>query len=126
MRPVLFGVCLAVVGLSAAARPDAVTPTTQDLSTQSHVEWVAATMKRMATVQVGMTRRQMLEVFTEEAGLSTPSRRTYVSRDCPYFKVDFEFQTVGSPSPTARLQEDPRDVIVAMSRPYLGWQIIDF
>jgi hypothetical protein len=116
---------MAAISLTLLAEPDALSPA-QARSEQSHLEWVEATMKRMATIQVGMTRSQMLEVFAEEGGLSTPSRRTYVSRDCPYFKVDFEFQTVGTPVPSARVQEDPRDVIVAISRPYLQPRVLDF
>jgi hypothetical protein len=42
-----------------------------------------------------MTRETPLTVFTTEGGLSTGLVRTFVSRDCPYFKVDVEFQAAG-------------------------------
>jgi hypothetical protein len=45
----------------------------------------------METIKTGMTRSTLLTVFTTEGGLSTVSHRTYVSRECPYFKVDVEF-----------------------------------
>jgi hypothetical protein len=47
---------------------------------------------------ISVTRKDLLVVFTTEGGLSTGLRRTYVSRDCPYFKVDVEFEAVGRPN----------------------------
>jgi hypothetical protein len=52
--------------------------------------WVAEVLKRMETIHPGMTRDALLTVFTTEGGLSNGLRRTFVSRDCPYFKVDVE------------------------------------
>jgi hypothetical protein len=96
---------------------------------QSHVAWVEAVMGRMATIQIGMTRADLLKVFTTEGGLSTGLSRTYVSRDCPYFKVDVEFEAVGRPDRNAdgrvTLVEDPADRIVKMSRPYLQRVVMD-
>jgi hypothetical protein len=49
--------------------------------------------------------------------------RTFVSRDCPYFKVDVEFQAVGRPDRDAdgraTLVEGEEDIILNVSRPYL-------
>jgi hypothetical protein len=96
---------------------------------QSHVAWVEAVMERMATIKVGMTRADLLKVFTTEGGLSTGLSRTYVSRDCPYFKVDVEFEAVGRPDRNAdgrvTLVEDPADRIVKVSRPYLQRVVMD-
>ena len=60
--------------------------------------WVAQVLKRMQTIRPGMTREKLLTIFTTEGGLSTPLERKFVSRDCPYFKVDIEFQAVGRPT----------------------------
>jgi hypothetical protein len=83
----------------------------------------------MATIQIGMTRADLLKVFTTEGGLSTGLSRTYVSRDCPYFKVDVEFEAVGRPDRNAdgrvTLVEDPADRIVKKSRPYLQRVVMD-
>ena len=83
----------------------------------------------MDTVKPGMTRDDLLKVFTTEGGLSTGLRRTFVSRDCPYFKVDVEFQTVGRPDQDrdgrVPLSEDGRDIIVKISSPYLQFRIVD-
>ena len=93
----------------------------QGQSTQEHVVWVAEALKRMQTIEPGMTREALLAVFKTEGGISTGLQRTYVSRDCPYFKVDVEFQAVGRPSRDGdgrvTLVEDARDIIVRISRP---------
>ena len=68
-------------------------------------------------------------LFTTEGGLSTGLRRTFVSRDCPYFKVDVEFQAVGRPDRDGNgrvtLVEDGQDIIQKISRPYLQFTIAD-
>jgi hypothetical protein len=80
--------------LQATARPG------QAPSSLDHISWVAEALKRMQTVKPGMTREDLLKVFTTEGGLSTGLRRTFVSRDCPYFKVDVQFEAVGRPAET--------------------------
>jgi hypothetical protein len=107
-------------------------PTTQadqKTSSQDHIAWVAQALKRMRTIQPGMTRRDLLKVFTTEGGLSGRLQRTYVSRDCPYFKVDFEFKAVGPADGGVGSQmthlEGSQDIIVKMSRPYLQPTISD-
>jgi hypothetical protein len=64
---------------------------------QSHIDWVTKVLERMETIKTGSTRKALLTVFTTEGGLSTGLRRTFVSQDCPYFKVDVEFKAVGRP-----------------------------
>jgi hypothetical protein len=90
---------------------------------KDHTAWVADSLKRMQTIKPGMTRADLLKVFTTEGGLSTGLQRTFVSRDCPYFKVDVEFEAVGRPSRDANgrvtLIEGSQDIIVKISRPYL-------
>jgi hypothetical protein len=92
-------------------------------------EWVGKTLEKMETIHPGMTRENLLRVFTTEGGLSTALRRTYVSQECPYFKVDVEFKAVGRPDHDedgrVTLVEDSRDVIVKISRPYLAFSILD-
>jgi hypothetical protein len=88
----------------------------------SNVTWVANVLKRMETVKMGMTREILLSVFTTEGGLSTRLQRTYVSQECPYFKVDVEFEAAPGSNHD---NEDPRDIILKISRPYLQFSIID-
>ena len=44
-----------------------------------------------------MTREELMKVFRTEGGLSTGLHRTFVSRECPYFKGDVEFRAGGRP-----------------------------
>jgi hypothetical protein len=98
-------------------------PDDAERRSKDHIAWVSDVLRRMLSIKPGMTRRTLLEVFTTEGGLYTGLQRTYVSRDCPYFKVDVSFQAVGRPD----RDEDGRvtviegndDIIVKLSRPYL-------
>jgi hypothetical protein len=98
-------------------------------SSQDHVSWVAQALMRMQTIKPGMTREALLTVFTTEGGLSTGLQRTFVSRDCRYFKVDVEFKPVGRPDRDndghVTLVEGSQDIIVKISRPYLQFSILD-
>ena len=93
------------------------------------MDWFTGVLNRMATVTPGSTRRALLEVFTIQGGLSTGLQRTYVTRDCAYFKVDVEFQAVGRPNRDEEgrvtLVEDGQDIIVRISPPYLANSIMD-
>ena len=70
-----------------------------------------------------MTRAELLTVFNEEGGLSTRTWRRYAYRDCPYIKVDVEFEVVGEP--IAGLSESPKDKIIKISKPFLERMILD-
>jgi hypothetical protein len=74
-------------------------------------------------VKPGMTRKDLLRVFTTEGGLSNRSRRTYVLKPCPYIKVDVEFTPATNEED--RLTEMPEDKIATISRPYLEYSIMD-
>jgi hypothetical protein len=73
----------------------------------------------METIKPGMTRWDLLHVFRSEGGPrlfrkegGPPGalRETFVSQDCPYFKIDVEFKPVAVPN---------QDVIVKVSKPYV-------
>jgi hypothetical protein len=94
-----------------------------------HVAWVLEVLREMLTVKGGMTRDELLRVFQTEGGLSTGLERTFVSRQCPYFKGDIKFKAVGrgDRDPDGRITavEDGRDVITSISRPYLQFGVYD-
>ena len=93
------------------------------------VLWVESALRRMQTIKPGMTRKELLDVFTTEGGISTPLHRTFVSKDCPYFKVDVEFEAVGRPgrdqSGRLLMVEGQQDRIVKISRPFLENSVVD-
>ena|SRR5579863_9187545 len=98
-------------------------------SSSDHVAWVGESLKRMLTVKPGMTREQLMLVYTTEGGISFALQRTFVSRDCPFFKVDVTFRrTPGVDANASRdqfSQELDDDVIARISRPYLQFSIMD-
>jgi hypothetical protein len=122
-------VLIAGVALGAAHFFQASAQSTRGQSAEDHVAWVAQALKRMQTIKPGMTRQTLLTVFTAEGGLSTGLQRTFVSRDCPYFKVDVEFQAAGRPNRDGNgrvtFGEDGQDIILKISRPYLQFAIAD-
>jgi hypothetical protein len=85
--------------------------------------WVLKSLREMEAVKVGMTRADLLKVFAEEGGLSTRRQRTYVYKECLYFKVDVKFGPVGDPAGPFR--ESPDDKIVEISRPYIDYSVLD-
>ena len=96
---------------------------------QFHVDWVTKVLERMQTIKPGSTRKALLTVFTTEGGLSTGLRPTFVSQDCPYFKVDIEFEAVGRPDRDedgrVTLVEADEDIILKISTPYLQFRVMD-
>ena len=96
---------------------------------EENTKWISDSLREMQTVEVGKTRADLLKVFITEGGLSTGLNRTYVYRQCPYIKVDVEFEAVGRPTRDAEgrvtLNEDNRDRIKSISKPYLEWSIVD-
>jgi hypothetical protein len=119
--------CTAIGGILCVQA--ASTTAGQGPSSQDHIVWVAQALKRMQTIRPGMTRGDLLKVFTTEGGLSTGLQRTFVSRDCPYFKVDVDFKAVSRPNRDANgrvtLIEGNQDIIVKISRPYLQFGALD-
>ena len=121
----IFAVVMWVVLLMATPFREAA-PAQQPCTRDDHVAWVIEALKRMQTIKPGMTREAVLGVFTTEGGLSTPMHRTFVSRDCPYFKVDVEFRrATGRAQRDMRHDEDPTDIILTISKPYLEFGIFD-
>ncbi len=96
---------------------------------EENTKWISDNLREMQKIEVGKTRADLLKIFTTEGGLSTGLNRTYVYRQCPYIKVDVEFEAVGRPARDAEgrvtLDEDNRDRIKSISKPYLEWSIVD-
>ena len=126
-RRVAMLLASAIIG--GVTAPRAESSADQEQPCQTHIGWFTGVLNRMATVKPGSTRKALLDVFTTEGGLSTGLQRTYVSSDCPYFKVDVEFEAVGRPNRDEdgrmTLVEDDQDIIVKISPPYLGNPVYD-
>jgi hypothetical protein len=89
----------------------------------AHTQWVASVLRWTYDIKPGMTRKNLLRVYTVEGGLSTRTQRTYVLKGCPYIKVDVKFLPVGNVQDG--LTQDPNDKIQEISKPYLDYSIMD-
>jgi len=90
-----------------------------------HTNWVASCLKQMLTIQPGMTRAQLMQVFTTEGGLVFSAlQQTFVSRECPFFKVEVRFNRAPNTS-AGTFEELTTDVVESVSRPYLQFTIAD-
>ena len=118
---------LTVIALSGGSIEDA--RAVEPASKCDHIAWVVRALGRMDRIKPGMRRSDLLSVFTTEGGLSTGLQRTFVSQDCPCFKVDVTFRAVGLPDKDSEgrvtLKEDRRDEILSISRPYVAYGVMD-
>lgn len=80
-------------------------------------------LREVQQIKVGMTRADLLKVFTAEGGCSNRNCRRYVHQRCPYIKVDLEFKPVGKKKDL--VQENAADKITKISKPFLEWSIMD-
>jgi len=74
-------------------------------------------------IKPGMTRAELLKVFTTEGGISNAQHRTYIYGRCPCIKVDVDFN-LSNPQQNV-LEERLTDTISKISKPYLDWSILD-
>jgi hypothetical protein len=97
----------------------------QDLQ---NMQFVADSMRRMATIHTGMTRADLLKVFTTEGGIYSATFGYYVYRGCPYFKVNVTFNPVNVPrDKDGRLDPagSPDDIIESISKPFVEPRMVD-
>ena len=119
---VVFSLLPTGCAMAPSARSPAASGGSSDID-QDLTNQISATLTECQKIKPGMTRAQLMEVFDTEGGLSTAKDRTYVYRRCPYIKVDVDF-TLSDPKQNV-LEERPTDTIIKISKPYLGWGIID-
>ena len=129
IRRLLVLELLSIIAFGGSTSVRVTRSASQEPCAQDHKIWVAHALMKMETIKPGMTRGDLLKVFTTEGGISTGLQRTFVSRDCPYFKVDVDFRAVGRPDRDKEgrvtVVEDSRDIIIQVSRPYSGFMSLD-
>jgi hypothetical protein len=85
-------------------------------------------LKDVSSIQSGMTRAELLRVFTTEGGLSTRDEQRYVYRRCPYIKVMVTFRRPADADDDwggAPEEERAGDIIQSISKPFLEYSITD-
>jgi len=81
IRRLFLLVLLSIVVIFASRTIPPADSTIQKSCSQGHQAWVTDILQRMETIKPGMTRAELLKVFTTEGGLSTGLQRTFMSRD---------------------------------------------
>ncbi len=111
-------IAVAIVALTATAFAG---DTKYDADLTKKIEKI---IREVQQIKPGMTRADLLKVFTTEGGLSNRKWRRYVHPSCPYIKLDVEFEPVGDEK--SMLTEKPADRITKISeRPFLELSIGD-
>lgn len=99
------------------------TPVNKPSNHDNHNEWLARSLTQIQSVKVGMSRRDLLDVFMTEGGLSSWNARKYAFKGSPYIKVDVVFQRRTSAGGGQR--ENLDDKIISISKPYIEFPISD-
>jgi hypothetical protein len=116
-RFVLLLLSIIVIGGSASFRP--AKSANPEPCAQNHEAWLKQVSEQMETIKPGMTRWDLLKVLRTEGaprrtfmmgGPPQALRESFVSQDCPYLRIDVEFESVAVRN---------QDVIVKVSKPYL-------
>jgi hypothetical protein len=118
-RFVLLLLSIIVIGGSASFRP--AQSANPEPCAQNHEAWLKQVSEKMETIKPGMTRWDLLKVLQTD-GAPRPRFKigggppqvfleSFVSQDCPYLKIDVEFESVAG--------LDVQDLIVKVSKPYV-------
>lgn len=91
---------------------------------EAHTRWIEDVIRSISTIKPGMTRKDLLQLFREDGGLSSRVNGRYVYRHCPNIKVDVQFSPVDE-GYSERNDLHPDDKMIKISRPYLEYPIFD-
>jgi hypothetical protein len=126
MRYRIVSLLLAIVaGIGTVVGQSPAKPLVADPALTRSMEQV---LKDVSSVQSGMTRTELLRVFTTEGGLSTRDEQRYVYRRCPLIKVVVTFRRpVDADDDWGGAPEEERagDIIQSISKPFLDYTIAE-
>src|ERR1700682_1085290 len=121
---VLLLLSIIVIGGSASFRP--AQSANPEPCAQNHEAWLKQVSEKMETIKPGMTRWDLLKVLRTEGtprrtfrtmgGPPQVLRESFVSQDCPYLRIDVEFEPVAGQDNVPN-----QDVIVKVSKPYVEY-----
>jgi hypothetical protein len=89
---------------------------------REHTQWIGSVIRTTRSIQPGMTRADLLKIFTTQGGISTRFHRTYVLRECVNIQVNVDFVAIEDPDGNEEL---PTDEIKAISLPFLEYFVGD-
>jgi hypothetical protein len=118
-----LGAFLALAVVAIPAQEAAIRTNRLSQADLEHTKRIDQVMDSIATIKPGMTRQDILKIFTTEGGLSSRGQQRYVYKHCPHIKVDVEFAPVDGGPPLSA--DDSADKIIKISRPFLEYTIMD-
>jgi hypothetical protein len=92
---------------------------------QRHYAWLADRLQEAYRIKPGMSKADLLKVFTEDGGLMSLWPQRYVLRSCNLIKVDVEFDVPRSGTASTDLPPDTELKIRSISKPYLEPMFMD-
>jgi hypothetical protein len=126
MRNLILSLLLGTsVWLGMAVGQTPAKPPTVDQELTHSIDQV---LKDIGSVQTGMTRAELLRVFTPEGGIATRDAQQFVYRRCPYIKVIVNFHKPGDADAdwvNAPEEEWTGDLIQSISKPFLESSVTD-
>jgi len=91
---------------------------------EKHEAWLLERLREARSIKAGMSKADLLNVFTPDGGFQRIPPERYVLRTCQYIKVHVRFQLPGE-RPLAKIPPDTELKILIISRPYLDLPIAD-
>jgi len=101
----------------------AIYPRAQKMTNSSHEEWLREKYKEATSIEAGMNRADLLNLFIEDGGLQTIPATKYVLKDCRMIKIDVDFDTKYGQAHRKVPDKDLR--ITKVSKPYLEYMYVD-
>jgi hypothetical protein len=92
----------------------------QTCTVAEHRLWLGKAFTEIQTIQPGMSRQDLLKVFTRPGGVYALTRltATYAYKNSQHIRVDVEFTPASGTEESSA--ENPKDVIKTISKPYLA------
>jgi hypothetical protein len=109
MKPHLKSLIAPIVLSSACFLLQPLRPATQvrvvSKEEEKHEAWLRDRLREARSIKAGVSKADLLKVFTPDGGLQPIPPERYVLRTCPYIKVDVQFQLPGK-RPLAKVPPD--------------------
>ncbi|MGI8670249.1 MAG: hypothetical protein ACR2J3_10460 [Aridibacter sp.] len=80
-------------------------------------QFIEESLKEISKIKTGMTRKDLLENFNEDGGISAIRQGRFVYKKCSYIKIDITFELAKDKQ--NKLTRTIDDEILNISKPYL-------
>jgi hypothetical protein len=107
---------LLLISANAQNDPTRNLPLTRSAAFGCTCDSIDGSMKSVAELTAGKTRRGVERSWREDGGLQSRARSRYIFRNCSKIKIDVEFELAPS---TPKFGSSPEDKVKTVSKPYL-------